>query len=294
MLAMSLMKLSLPVADEKRARTLAAFLGELEPAAHAVALFRDETTAGWQLDAYCEPGDLPAIVEALGRVAPHEVKRLSTEPVADANWVAVSQAALAPIAAGRFLVHGSHDRAAAAGRWRRAIEIDAGEAFGTAQHASTRGCLLALDWLMRRRPFRCVLDLGCGTGVLGIAAARLEPAARIVASDIDPRAVVVARANARLNGVAGRVHVVAAAGLDHPALRGMAQRDLVLANILAEPLIALAPEIRASLKPDGHVVLAGLLDSEARQVAAAYRATGFVYVRKHCLAGWATLTLRRC
>lgn len=290
---MSLTKLSLPVSDYDWAQTLAHLLCELEPAAAAVSVFRDVTADGWQIDAYYEACALSAAVQALRQAAHQDAERISVEALTDRNWVAISQSALAPVSAGRFLVHGSHDRATAQGRRRYAIEIDAGEAFGTAHHASTRGCLTALDKLIRRRTFRLVLDLGCGSGILGIAAARLLPSARVLASDIDPRAIDVARTNAHLNGVAARAEFVTAVGLSHPALRQPGKFDLVLANILAEPLMTLAPQLRAALTPGGHVILSGLLNREVRQVAAAYAAAGFAHVRSQTIDGWATLTLRR-
>ncbi|MGE5510979.1 MAG: 50S ribosomal protein L11 methyltransferase [Bacteroidota bacterium] len=289
---MSVTKLSLPTADAEAAQALAALLTDAVPAGAAVSLFRDAAADGWRVEAYCETGDLPAVVGAISQAAPQEAARLSVEALPNANWVAISQAALAPVTAGTFLVHGSHDRAVAGGR-RRAIEIDAGEAFGTAHHASTRGCLVALDRLVRRHSFGRALDLGCGSGILAIAAARLLPTATILASDLDSRAVEVARANARLNRVAARIRFFTAAGLAHSALRAGRRLDLVLANILAEPLIELAPAMRAVVAHGGHVVLAGLLDEQSRAVGNAYVAAGFSQVSAVSLDGWSTLTLRR-
>lgn len=289
---MSVTKLSLPTADAEAAQALAALLTDAVPAGAAVALFRDAAADGWRVEAYCETGDLPAVVGAISQAAPQEAARLSVEALPNANWVAISQAALAPVTAGTFLVHGSHDRAVAGGR-RRAIEIDAGEAFGTAHHASTRGCLVALDRLVRRHSFGRVLDLGCGSGILAIAAARLLPAATILASDLDSRAVEVARANARINRVAARIRFFTAAGLAHRELRAGRRLDLVLANILAEPLIKLTPAMRAVVARGGHVVLAGLLDEQSRAVGNAYAAAGFAQVSVVSLDGWSTLTLRR-
>ena len=161
----------------------------------------------------------------------------SLEAVPDANWVALSQAALPPIRAGRFVVHGSHDRARFAMR-RCAIEIEAGEAFGTGHNATTALCLEALDALVRRRRFARVLDLGCGSGVLGIAAARALPAARVLASDNDPVATAIARDNARLNrvGIARAHHHAPPASLT-PGCGAPCRFDLVLANILPGPLV---------------------------------------------------------
>jgi ribosomal protein L11 methyltransferase len=266
---------------------MADLLSGLEPvAASAVSVFRNAEGKDWLVEAYLEgefdPSTLPDLATSV---------RL--EDVADENWVAISQAALPPVRAGRFLVHGSHDRELVRGRSRFTIEIDAGEAFGTAHHASTRSCLTALDRLIRERRFKRVLDLGCGSGVLAIAAARALPAGRIEASDIDRRAVEVARANARINGVGRRVSPSVRAGLRKDIFRGGKRLDLVLANIVAEPLIALAKPLAAAVTPDGYVVLGGFLEAEARKVEAAYVAAGFTR-RMHLKSeDWATLVLRR-
>ncbi|MFN3743570.1 MAG: 50S ribosomal protein L11 methyltransferase [Hyphomicrobiaceae bacterium] len=256
----------------------------------AVSLF-EAPGGGWTIDAYYEADvDEAAIARLI--VAANCDAPVTVEAVPDENWVAVSQAGLPPVIAGRFLVHGSHDRAVARPR-RDAIEIDAGEAFGTAHHATTLGCLLAIDRLTRRRPFRRVLDLGCGSGVLAIAAARVLPKARIVAADVDPEAVRVAAENVRKNALASRVRVVTAQGLDHQELRRRAPFDLVVANILAEPLIRLARRLAGVIPPGGIVVLSGILPSQAAAVLAAYGAAGFARIRVEQLNGWVVLTLAR-
>jgi ribosomal protein L11 methyltransferase len=219
------------------------------------------------------------------------VRPPTIEDVPEENWVAVSQAALPPVDVGGFLVHGAHDRARVGRRWR-AIEIDAGEAFGTAHHATTQGCLSALDRLARRHPFRCILDLGCGSGLLAIAAARLWPRASVAASDIDPIAIEVARANAALNGAGPRIRFVAAPGLAHPRLRDLEPFDLVVANILAGPLIRLAPQLGKAVRPGAIVVLSGILGEQVREVVAIYAMSGFRLLRKEVDHNWATLTLR--
>jgi len=289
---MALTKLSLTLRDGRAADALTGLLGELEPAPAAVSLFREEATGDWHFDAYyLDAPDLEALSAAarplLGEAAP-----FSLEAVPDENWVAISQAALPPVQAGRFLIHGSHDRAAAHGR-PYAIEIEAGEAFGTAHHATTKGCLLAIDRLVRRRTFQSVADIGCGSGILAIGAAKCLPRAAVVAADIDPRAVAVARENARLNRVGGRIGFGVAAGFDHPLLRGQGRFDLVLANILAEPLRALAPRMRRALRPGGRAVLAGLLDHEAKKVTAAYVAAGFIVQTASSISDWTILTVVR-
>lgn len=215
---------------------------------------------------------------------------LRIEKLPQKNWVAEAESLRGPIRAGRFLVHGRHDRGKVpAGRFT--LEIDASVAFGTAHHATTRGCLIALDRLARREHPRSVLDIGTGTGILAIAAARALNA-NVVASDMDPIAVAVAAENARTNGVRSRVTVVEAEGLAHPALR-RAKADLLFANILLRPLLDLAPAFAHALRPGGICVLSGLLEPQARQVEARYRDLGFSLESRILLDGWATLLLRR-
>lgn len=217
---------------------------------------------------------------------------ITIEPLPDIDWVARAQQALPPVRAGRFRVHGAHDRVRL-GRCLWSIEIEAGQAFGTAHHGSTRGCLLALDHLLRR----CLtgwrlLDMGTGSGVLAIAAARAtrQP---VLASDIDPTAVAVAHANARINGVGAQVRVVQAAGLAHRLIRRGGPYDLVMANILAGPLTGFAPAMARTVAPGGHAVLAGLTNGQANAVAAAYRLSGFLLIKRFELGEWTTLLLRR-
>lgn len=253
----------------------------------AVSLF-EAPGNGWIIDAYYEDAiEATTITGIMGTDA-----RVAIEAVPDENWVAVSQTGLPPVAAGRFLVHGSHDRAIGR-KHRNAIEIDAGEAFGTAHHATTLGCLLAIDRLTRQRHFGRVLDLGCGSGVLAIAVGRVLPAATITASDFDPEAVRVARENVHKNALGDRINLVAALGLEHPLLRRRAPFDLVVANILAEPLIRLAQRLAKAVPPRGIVVLSGILQSQAAAVLAAYTAAGFARVRADRLNGWVILTLER-
>lgn len=284
-------KLTVDVADAGTALATTTALEELiEPAADAVSRF--QAGAVWRVEAYYidlpDPAGVAAQLEAVAGVPAADVQAIE---VPDENWVAISQAALPPVVAGRFTVHGSHDRSRIPrGPW--AIEIDAGEAFGTAHHATTLGCLMAIDRLARRGRARTVLDLGCGSGVLAIAAQRVWPSAVVRATDIDPEAVRVAGQNAHRNR-AGRIRVAVADGL--PAL-GSSRRgrfDLVIANILAGPLIALAPKTAASLRPGGGVILSGLLNDQAPAVRAAHRAHGLVLVTELKIAGWSTLILQR-
>jgi ribosomal protein L11 methyltransferase len=285
-------KLSARVTTLDVARSLAGALENLlDPAPDAVTQF-EEGPGAWRVEAYFfGDHDIAAVGGALAAALGDNLPAIERADVPDLNWVARSQQALPPVQVGRFIVHGSHDRGRVP-HGPNAITIDAGEAFGTAHHATTLGCLMAIDKLARSRTFRRVLDLGCGSGVLAIAAARALPRADVIATDSDPLAVAVAAANARANGVQ-RIAFACAVGVAHPWLRHAAPFDLVIANILASPLRALAPGIAGILRPGGIVVLSGLLDPEAPAVTAAYMAQGFALRQHHRIAGWATLTLVR-
>ena len=220
---------------------------------------------------------------------------LGLEPLPDRDWVTASLRALPPVEAGRFFVHGAHDRGRARGRARGgaiALEVEAGRAFGNGKHETTYGCLLALDHLAKVRRFNRPLDLGCGAGVLALAMARLWRV-EVTASDIDPWAVAVAKANARLNHLHGFVRPVRSDGFAHPALSNNAPYDLIVANILARPLQRLAPAIAAHLAPGGRVILSGLLAKQDAQVRAAYLSQGLHLLRRRRLGEWLTLELAR-
>ena len=245
------------------------------------------------------------IASAVGRAA---ADALAFETLAPTDWVRKSREDLAPVEAGRFVVHGAHHRARVRVN-RIGIEIEAALAFGTGHHGTTRGCLLALDRLVKarrrkryksvaptssRKPKRrtVVLDIGTGTGVLAIAAAKAlrRP---VVASDIDARAVTIARANARINRVGADVKVVHAAGVLTAPFRARAPYGLIFANILLDPLKALTTPMARLVAPNGLLVLSGLLAAQAGAALASYRARGLALVRRVPLEGWATLILVR-
>ncbi|QKV17218.1 50S ribosomal protein L11 methyltransferase [Oricola thermophila] len=214
---------------------------------------------------------------------------VSREILPDIDWVAKSLEGLKPVRAGRFLVHGSHDRDAVRAN-DIAIEIEAGQAFGTGHHGTTSGCLIMLEQLVRtRRPAR-VLDLGTGSGVLAIAVAKLAHCP-VLATDIDPVATRVARANARLNGVSGGIRFETAAGFADRAFIEEGPFDLIVANILARPLMRMAPDITASLSPNGRVILSGILASQRQMVLAGFRTTGLYHRRTIWRDEWVTLHL---
>lgn len=232
----------------------------------------------WLIHAYFEhepTGDEIAILSNLGS-GPPEIEKLGEE-----DWVTLSQAGLQPIRAGRFTVH-TPTYPPDPGRIN--FEIDAGLAFGTGQHATTAGCLNALDRLERDgASFANIADIGTGTGLLAFAALKLWPDAKCIATDIDPIAIDVARDNAAINGVplgmhAGELVLAVAEGMDSPLLTARAPFDLIVANILAGPLIELAPAFVKALAPGGTIILAGLLDTQAGGVIAAYEKLAFTVV----------------
>jgi ribosomal protein L11 methyltransferase len=245
----------------------------------------------WLIHAYFDrppAAEELAVLTGLGKGPPQ------IEQLGEADWVTMSQQGLQPIRAGRFHIH---TPTFAPDPARTNFEIDAGLAFGTGQHATTSGCLEALDRLEREGArFANIADLGTGTGLLAFAALALWPDARCIATDIDPVAVEVARDNAAINGVrlghgAGEILLAVADGMDSPLLSARAPFDLIVANILAGPLIQLAPEFGKALAPGGTVVLAGLLHDQAHGVIAAYEKLGLT-CRARGSAEWPVLVLR--
>jgi ribosomal protein L11 methyltransferase len=259
----------------------------------------DEDPGRWRLDAYFEAKPTRKLLREVQALVPSAAGVTArAERVDETDWVTLSQQGLEPIRAGRFFVHTPAHRGAAPADAVR-FEIDAGRAFGTGQHETTTGCLLALDALKRRgASFGNVADVGTGTGLLAFAAMRLWPAARCIASDIDPVAIEVAAGNAEVNRIPigrgrARLELVAAPGLDHRRLQARAPFDLVLANILAGPLVELAPSLAGALAPGGRLVLAGLLGHQAERVAAAYRRQRLRAALRIDRGDWPTLVLRK-
>lgn len=253
------------------------------------------TRSGWRVDAYyTQPPSTADLTERLAAILGVDVPAFEAIPVPEENWVALSQAALPPVRAGRFVIHGSHDRDRI-GHRPLGLEIEAGEAFGTAHHPTTLGCLLAIDQLCRHglKPRASVLDLGCGSGILAIALAKARPDANLLGIDIDQRSVEVAHANARHNGLPNTLQFETGAGLSPARLARRETFDLVIANILAGPLMTLAPSIAKVMLPSAPLILSGILNPQANAVIAAYRSSGFT-IRQHRRIGeWSTLTLQR-
>ena len=275
-----------------------------DPAPTLVAADEDDV---WELRLYCDETPGEALLAAFQALAPSSglPPRLSELP--DEDWVTMSQAGLEPVSIGRFHVHtGEWTGSAKPGQWP--IRIDAGLAFGTGQHATTAGCIAMATRLAKRsgngqiadaRGGKAnVLDVGTGSGLLAFAARKLFPKARLTAADLDPIAVKVAVENARLNGVPlgrgrGAITLLTAPGVEHPLIGGRAPYDLVFANILAGPLVALAPSLSAVVAQGGHLILAGLLQPQSGRVIAAYRAQGLELVDRSPRAQWPVLLFRK-
>ncbi|MCX8996443.1 50S ribosomal protein L11 methyltransferase [Rhizobiaceae bacterium BDR2-2] len=216
---------------------------------------------------------------------------IEKETIPDADWIAMSLEGLKPVRAGRFLVHGSHDRDKVQAN-DLAIEIEAGQAFGTGHHGTTAGCLEMIEDVFKARTARNALDLGTGSGVLAIAVRKLRPIP-VLATDIDPVAVRVARENARLNGIASGLAFETAPGFHSPAFRAYGPFDVIIANILARPLIRMAPELARHLAPHGTVILSGILAAQRWKVLSAYNGAGLAHVRTIWRNGWVTIRLER-
>ena len=258
----------------------------LEGATYSI-LEEDEAHGIWRIDAFpTEPGEAERLREVLAAQAGLAV---SVEVLADADWLAMALSGLPPVRAGRFFIYGAHDLGRRPGNTVN-LRIEAGAAFGTGHHGTTVGCLYAYDALLKRRRFAKVLDVGAGTGVLAIAAAKTGSRLAL-GTDIDPVSVRIGRENAVLNQV--RARFVHANGLAERSVQAGAPYDLVFANILARPLVWLSSDIRAALKPGGLAILSGLLRSQERFVRAAYLARGFRVQRRYHRDAWATLVLRR-
>jgi ribosomal protein L11 methyltransferase len=241
---------------------------------------------------FSEAPDQASIRELVATAAGDDVARdITFDTVEARDWVKATLEELVPVRAGRFIVHGRHDRSKVPPN-KLGIEIEAALAFGTGHHGTTRGCLLLLDSVLKAYRPRRVLDLGTGTGVLAIAAAKALQG-KVLASDIDPLSVRVARDNARLNGAGNFVQAIHATGFSAPQFGKHRPFDLVLANILANPLRQMATPMARHLAPSALVILSGLLPHQAQAVIAAYRARGLVLLRHLQIEGWSSLLMRK-
>lgn len=289
------------VADEALAGALEALLGDEATSFSRFEAMRVDpanpfsAATTWRIEALTEEKpDAAALAEALAGylgVARESLPRIAVERLADVDWLALNRAQFPPVAAGRFFVHGSHFTGIPP-KGALALCLDAGPAFGSGTHETTKGCLLAIDELLAAAPPRNALDVGCGSGILALAIARAA-GITVIASDIDPIAAATTQENAAANGLAERIVALAGEGVAGEGVRRNAPYDLIVANILAEPLIALAPEIAGLLAPRGHLVLSGLLTAQQEMVLAAYRAAGLTPGRIIVLGDWSTMTLSR-
>jgi len=253
----------------------------------------DEKNDVWEASIYLMAEDEAAIHERLRAMlddGPAGIV-IEREVIPDIDWIAKSLEGLKPVRAGRFLVHGSHDRDKVHAH-DVAIEIDAGQAFGTGHHGTTAGCLEMIAEVTRARPVANALDLGTGSGVLAIAIRKLLPVP-VLATDIDPIAVKVARENARRNGIVQGIDFRVAPGFHSTAFREHGPFDLIIANILARPLMKMAPQLVANLAGGGSVILSGILAAQRWKVIAAYNSAGLKHVRTIWRNGWVTIHLRR-
>lgn len=279
------------LADRDLADDLAERIEDLEPEPYGVGVFEiEDGSERWEVGAYFLERPDGVVLDLLA--AAHGATPFVVSELPETDWVAHVKRELAPVVAGRFFVYGSHD-AEKVPADAVPLLIEAAMAFGTGHHGTTLGCLTALDRLETAGLHaHNVVDIGCGTAVLAMAAAKLWPET-VLASDIDPVAVETAAANVTANGLGGRVSCLEAAGFGHPQLQAAAPFDLIFANILKAPLIALAPDMGRYCSESGHVILSGILHEQAEEVIAAYKAQGFTLVTRDEFGDWTTLVMQR-
>lgn len=276
--------------DETTATRLAEAMDNFKPMPDAVALFEvNEEKAEWQVSVYFQNApsekEVRAFLEGYGlEKAPFAIEELPKE-----DWVAKGLEGLRPVKGGRYTLFGSHDEDIVPPNFFN-IEVEAGQAFGTGHHGTTRGCLYLIDDILRKNHPRRVLDMGTGTGVLAIAVAKTlrQP---VIASDIDLISVMVTEENATKNNVSNLIHAVEAVGFNHPQLLKAAPYDFIIANILPGPLMALCPDMRKHTAPGSFVLLSGILEPQAARVIATYRSYGFILKRRILMDGWVSLVL---
>lgn len=289
---MSEIRLYISTTEKQAEHALALMSDAFEEEGFAIATMEiDEKNDIWEASVYVFRPDEAEVYDRFAALLAADFPgvQIQREELPDIDWIAKSLEGLKPVRAGRFVVHGSHDRGTAR-IGEIAIEIDAGQAFGTGHHGTTAGCLEVIHKVMRARTVRRVLDLGTGSGVLAIAARKLAPVT-VLATDIDPIATRVARENVRLNGIASGIALETAPGFHSTAFGRHGPFDLIIANILARPLMRMAPQLAAQLAPGGDVILSGILASQRWKVLAAYNSLGLRHVRTIWREGWVTIHL---
>ncbi len=285
------------VVDESKAAVFEEALdGHADTVSRFAAEGQDEGDGGlWVVEGLSRhPIERPEILSSVAAIAAAlgmEMPEIEFGRLEQRDWLTLNLASFPPIRAGRFFIHGSHVTEAPPAA-TIALKVDAGTAFGSGEHASTKGCLMALDGLAKRGRLLNVLDVGCGSGILGLAAARLWRAS-VLASDIDPESMRVTKSNARDNQAAQCLTAVTAPGYRHGDIARRAPYDLIFANILARPLMRLAKDLKQHLKPGGVAVLAGLLERQERMVLSAHLMQGLCLERRILIDGWACLVLRK-
>ena len=287
---MSVDQLSSVPLSKEQAYALVDAVMERDDLALTASAHENEETGEWFFEATCDsPPDLDSFVELARQTLGGTVK-FSVAPIdPDFNWVAKSLEGLAPVIAGGFYVYGSHETGPIPGGLT-AMKIDAAQAFGTGHHETTTGCLEAINLLLKRRKPRHMIDVGTGTGVLAIALAK-RTRTPVIASDIDPISVTTTLANAEQNGVGKLIVAVEATGLTHPAIQQNGPYDLIVANILAGPLMALAPAVGKAAQKGATIILSGILQHQARGVINAYARQGMTLTQKLQRKDWTTLML---
>ena len=271
------------------------FAEAVESLCPAVASFEIPDSTLWRIEGYAS--DMPPHADAAAAMGIAAARAGIAEPdftcvpLPDTDWVADNQASFQPLHAGRYFIQPSHFEGAPP-HGAIALTVDAGAAFGTGEHATTKSCLLALDGLMKRRRYRRPLDLGCGSGILALAMAETwrRP---VIAADIDPQSVAVAQENAVINGLSAWIRFRCSDGMSDREVRQAAPYDLIMANILAGPLVALSRRLNRCLAPHGTLVLSGLLAQQESAVRNAYRRQGLSLRRRIALDGWHTLVMAR-
>lgn len=272
------------------------FEAALQPICRSVAAFETDDRCLWQIDGFADPAPDPAALDVAIRLAAAAadvgLPDVRLQPIEPRDWLAENLQTFPPIQLGQFWIYGDHDADSPVPDGLTGLMIDAALAFGSGRHASTAGCLLALGSLRPTTAIRRPFDLGCGSGILTLAMARLFRTP-VLAADVDARAVAETARNAARNGLKPAVRAVVSNGCRAPLIRSRAPFDLITANILADPLRRLAPQLSAVLAPTGTIILSGFITDDARSLLAAYTSHGLVFQRQLDRDGWSTLILRR-